>query len=339
MSAVTGRRVIFPQQGQVRLDAFDVRPPGAGELQVRTRYSLMSIGTETTILHGRYDPGTHFAARFSFPQLKTGVQAVAEVEAVGAGVDEFKRGDLIFMRMAHTSHWTLPAAQCSPVPRDVDLKNACWCGLAKTAFRAAHAAPFALGGNVLIVGAGPVGQMALRWARAAGVATIAVVDLAPLRLRLAAAAGATHCIEGTLAATRAAVLAASGRDGFDIIVDSTGNPAVFAEALGVAGLFGKLVLLGDTGYPSRQCLTSDVMTKGLTIVATHDHHDRDGWTQRRVDELFFKLLRNGSFPLDGLITHEFAPTDCERAYALASDRRGDAMGILFDWTGIGATGT
>lgn len=329
-----GYRIIFPQKGQVALEAFEARPPAEGEVQVRTLASLMSIGTETTILHAKYDPGTHFAARFSFPQRKTGVQAVAEVEAVGSGVTEFEPGDRVFMRMAHTSHWTLPAVQCSPVPGDVDPKLACWCGLAKTAFRAAHAAPFTLGGNVLIVGAGPVGQMALRWARAAGMATIAVVDLAPLRLALAAAGGATACLEGGMAERRDALRAISGGEGFDVVVDTTGNPAVFADALGAAAMFGKLVLLGDTGYPSRQSLTSDVMTRGLTIVATHDHQDRGGWTQRRIDALFFSLVQRGSFGLDGLITHEFSPRDCEAAYALASDRRDEAIGILYDWTGF-----
>ena len=119
---------------------------------------------------------------------------------------------------------------------------------------------------------------------------------------------------------------------FSLIVDTTGNPAVFAEALGLAARYGKLVLLGDTGYPSRQCLTSDVMTKGLTIVATHDHQDRGGWTQRRIDELFFKLALDGSFRLDGLITHEFRPDACREAYSLVTQRREDVVGVLFDWT-------
>jgi threonine dehydrogenase-like Zn-dependent dehydrogenase len=189
-----------------------------------------------------------------------------------------------------------------------------------------------LGGNALIIGAGPVGQMAIRWARAAGMADIAVMDLAALRLNLARRGGATECFQGELNALRETRLRASRPGGFDVVVDTTGNAAVFAQALGTIARFGKLVLLGDTGYPSRQCLTSDVMTQGLTIVATHDHHDRDGWTQRRIDALFFKLMREGAFPLDGLITHTFAPSACKEAYALASDHREQAVGVLFDWT-------
>lgn len=333
------RRIVFPERGRVRLDPFELRAPGAGEVQVAALASLMSIGTETTILHARYDAGTHFAARFSFPQLKTGVQTVGEVVAVGDGVTEFAPGDRVFMRMAHLSHWTLPAAQCSPVPAAVDPKLACWCGLAKTAFRAAHAAPFTLGGAVLVIGAGPVGQMAIRWAAAAGMRTIAVVDPAERRLPLATAGGATHSLAGTLVDRRAELSALAGGDGFEIVVDGTGNAAVFAAALGLVGTYGRLVLLGDTGYPARQCLSSDVMTRGLTIVATHDHHDRGGWTQRRIDALFFELVRRGAFPLAGLNTHEFSPLDCERAYAFVSAQREDAVGVVFDWATVGISAT
>jgi 2-desacetyl-2-hydroxyethyl bacteriochlorophyllide A dehydrogenase len=330
------RRIIFPEKGRVQLVPFEPPAPAAGEISVRTAYSLMSIGTETTILHAKYDPGTHFAARFSFPQLKTGVQAVAAVESVGAGVTEFQVGERIFMRMAHTSHWTLPAALCSPVPHGVNLKQAAWCGLAKTAFRAAHVAPFGLGGNALIVGAGPVGQMAVRWAKVAGMRKIAVADLGELRLQLADRGGATHCFRGPLIDLKDALLACAGGNGFDVVVDTTGSAPVFAQALGLAGTFGKVVLLGDTGYPTKQCLTSDMMTKGLTVIATHDHQDRDGWTQRKIDALFFSLMTNGTFALDGLITHEFSPMECDEAYALASDRRDEAVGVLFDWSQLDA---
>jgi 2-desacetyl-2-hydroxyethyl bacteriochlorophyllide A dehydrogenase len=326
----SGARIIFPEKGVVSLVSFDIRPPERGEVTVRTRYSLMSIGTETTILHQKYDPGTHFARMFSFPQLQTGVQAIGTVERVGAEVTEFVRGDLIFMRKAHASHWTLAAADCSPVPPNIDAKSACWCGLAKTAFRAAHAAPFSLGGRTLIVGAGPVGQMAVRWASAAGMQELVVVDLSEFRLQLARRGGATHTITGTLDQVRQD-LRNHATSAFEIVVEATGNPAVFGPLLGFAGMFGKVVLLGDTGYPGKQCLTSDLMTRGLTLVATHDHHDRGGWTQRKIDALFFELATTARFPLEGLITHEFKPDACVDAYRLASEARDQAVGVLFDW--------
>lgn len=325
-------RIVFPKRGQATVQEFDLPDMTDDSVRVRTICSLMSIGTETSILNRKYDPGTHYDRIFGFPQLKTGVQAVAVVEAIGTSVRDFKVGDRIYMRMAHGSHQVLPEALLSPIPDAVDSRDACWCGLAKTAFRAAWAAPFGLGRQVLIIGAGPVGQMALRWARSANVGLLAVSDLSEQRLAHARRGGATHTLCGDIAGQLEAIRAMNGGTGPDVVVEATGSPAVFPSALAAAARFGKVILLGDTGYPGRQHLSSDVMTKGLTIQATHDSHDRDGWTQRRIDELFFNSLIAERFDVSGLITHEFSPADCSEAYALATEQRGETMGILFDWS-------
>ena len=326
------QRIIFPKRGQAALQEFDLPDMADDSVRVRTLYSLMSIGTEISILNRKYDPGTHYDRIFGFPQLKTGVQAVAEVEATGASVTDFAEGDRIYMRMAHGSHQVMPESLLSPIPDAVDSKSACWCGLAKTAFRAACAAPFDLGRQVLIIGAGPVGQMAVRWARSANTGLLAVSDLSERRLAHARRGGATHSLCGDVAGQLEEIGEMNGGTGPDVVVEATGSPTVFPGALAAAARFGKVILLGDTGYPDHQHLTSDVMTKGLTIQATHDSHDREGWTQRKVDELFFASLIAGRFDVGGLITHEFSPEDCTEAYALAVERRGDAMGILFDWS-------
>ena len=328
------RRIVFPEKGRVELQNFELPEVTSKGVRVRTLYSLMSIGTETTILHQNYAPGTHYDKIFSFPQLKTGVQAIARIQSIGDGVRDFSVGDIVYMRMAHGSHQLLPEAQLSPVPAGIDLKQACWCGLAKTAFRAAWAGPFEERNSVLIAGAGPVGQMALRWASALGVANIVVCDLSALRLEHAARGGATTLLHGSVDEHAADLAAMNGGEGPSLLVDTTGSPAAFPLVLAAAGRFAKVLLLGDTGFPGQQCLTSDVMTKGLTIQATHDSHDVDGWTQRRVDEHFFERVAAGKFDLNGLITHEFSPEDCVEAYALASDRRDAAVGILYDWSGV-----
>ncbi len=325
-------RVIFPEKGKVALETFKLPGLGADQVVVRTHYSLMSIGTETIILNQKYDADTHFARMFSFPQLKTGVQAVGTVEDTGSAVTDCKPGDMIFMREAHGSHQVLPASACSPVPVNIDLKSACWCGLAKTAFRAAWAGQFETAQHILIIGAGPVGQMAVRWASSAGVDTLAVADISSCRLEHASRGGATMIIDRDIGQSLEAISTINNGAGPAVVVDTTGNAGVFKHALAAAGQFARVILLGDSGYPSRQCLTSDVMTRGLTIQATHDSHDRDGWTQRKIDAHFFQLVNEDRFNLNDLITHEFSPEQCTDAYEQADKRREETMGVLFDWT-------
>ena len=141
-------------------------------------------------------------------------------------------------------------------------------------------------------------------------------------------------IQGDIGNQINAIRKIDGGNGPSVIVDTTGNPEVFKHALSAAPMFGKVILLGDTGYPSRQCLTSDVMSKGLSVQAVHDSHDHYGGTQRRIDEKFFASVEDGRFDLTGLITHEFSPADCEKAYALVDEQREKVMGVLYDWSKI-----
>lgn len=328
----TARRIVFPARGEVILQPHTLPAPQPEEVLVRTLYSLMSIGTETTILHQRYAADSHFASMFSFPQLQTGVQAVGEVMATGAAVSEFAAGDRVYMRMAHGSHQLQAAQHCSPIPAAIDLQQACWAGLAKTAFRAACAAQFGPDQHVLIIGAGPVAQMLVRWAALENCASLCVLDLSASRLELAGRGGATQLLHGDITALLPDIQQLNAGAGPDTVIDVTGNPAVFQPALAAAARFGKVILLGDTGYPQQQHLSSALMTKGLTLQATHDSHDRDGWTQRRIDELFFAKLAAGHFPLADLITHRFLPRHCKEAYRVAEQERDTAMGILFDWS-------
>lgn len=325
------RRIIFPSKGEVELQAFNLPEPNDHEVLVAIHYSLMSIGTESTILHQRYAKGTHFDEMFSFPQLQTGVQAIGVIEAKGSAVEDFEKGQKVFVRMAHRSHVVLSAADCSPVPEGLNERDSCWCGLAKTAFRAAWAAPFRIGGQVLIVGAGPVGQMLLRWARAAGMQEIMVVDPAVQRLPFATAGGATATSASSLAEFGDGLALGLRSNALPLIVDTTGNSEVMKQAQALLAQYGKLVLLGDTGYPNKQSLSSHVMRKGLSIQAVHDSHDHDGWDQARIDKLFFDLVARGQFDLTNLITHEFQPEQCEQAYQLVEEQRDSVMGLIFDW--------
>ncbi len=116
-----------------------------------------------------------------------------------------------------------------------------------------------------------------------------------------------------------------------IVIDSTGNERVFATALGLAEKVGKVVILGDTGAPSKQQLTSDVITRGISIIGAHDDHETAEWTTSTITDLFLSLAGSGRFPLEGLNTHFFAPDDCAQAYEVVNRERARTMGVVFGW--------
>jgi threonine dehydrogenase-like Zn-dependent dehydrogenase len=123
-----------------------------------------------------------------------------------------------------------------------------------------------------------------------------------------------------------------------VVYDVTGAAPVFSVALTLLRRFGRLVLLGDTGTPSEQRLTGDVVTKALSIVGAHDSNpppistDYAYWSKQRMVELFFTYLLRGDMRVSDLMTHRFSPLDAPEAYRVLREERMMAMGVLFDWT-------
>jgi 2-desacetyl-2-hydroxyethyl bacteriochlorophyllide A dehydrogenase len=327
-------RIVFPRRGTVEVETFAPDALSDGSVRVRASYSLMSTGTEGIILHGLFDEGTHWAKWVSYPH-RPGYSMVGVVEEVGHGVTDFAVGDRVAARVGHASEHVVDEQLCTRVPDDVPLAEASWFGLAKIALVGARAAGYALGDSVAVIGAGPIGQMSVRWAAAAGVRSVVAVDTVAARLELARAGGATDVVAVPIDDGQEEIIAACGGRRPCVVVDSTGNAAAFAGVLGLVADRGRVVLLGDTGSPASQHLTSDVVIRGLSIVGAHDRHTQadagcDG--ERGLHELFFKLVSTGRFNLAGLNTHTFSPKDAQKAYEVAAQRRGDTMGIVFDWT-------
>jgi 2-desacetyl-2-hydroxyethyl bacteriochlorophyllide A dehydrogenase len=330
-SSTAARRLFFPAKQQVSIEAFDPGQPGRGEVLVRTRLSLMSTGTENIVFNRLFDPGTHWDHWVKYP-FYPGYTSVGVVEALGAEVTALKVGDRVAFRVGHRSHAVVEATECYPIPADVPFEHAVWFALAKIAFVGARAADYRLGDSALVIGAGPIGQMSIRWARAAGVGTILAVDTAAKRMPLAQAGGATAVINAPILEAREAILQAGGGKLPRVVIDSTGNAVVFSAALSLAADRGTVVILGDTGQPGNQVLTPDVITRGLTIVGAHDGHNTPEWNNATVSQLFFNLAASGRFSLEGLNTHVFKPEQCAEAYTTANRDRAITMGLVFDWS-------
>jgi 2-desacetyl-2-hydroxyethyl bacteriochlorophyllide A dehydrogenase len=329
-TSLAGQRLVFTGKQEVKLESFEIRAPNKDEIVVESHLTLMSTGTENIIYNRLFDPGTPVDNWVKYP-FYPGYLSVGHVTAVGSEVTGMKVADRVVSRVGHSSHFTMPSSLVYQVPDGIPDANAVWFGLAKIAWFGANAAQYRLGDSVLIIGAGPIGQMSIRWARVAGAASIIVVDSFPERIPFAQAGGATAAIVAPIEDAREAVLAANQNKLPRVVMDSTGNAAVFASALNLVRSHGTVVVMGDTGTPAKQHLTGDVVLRGIHIVGAHDSHDTEEWNTRTLTKLAFDLALSGRFPLDGLTTHSFTPSQCEEAYAQANRDRAKTMGIVFDW--------
>src|SRR5438105_4956138 len=217
------RAVRWHARGDVRVD--DVPPPPApadDEIQLRIRWCGI-CGTDVE----EYRGGPHFIPTRE-PHPLTGARAPltlghefsGTVVAVGARVSQFREGDLVAadtLIPCNTCRWcqahlpmlcdqlaalglmadgglaelcNAPAATCLPVPASVPADAAALAETAAVSIRAVGRGRIQRGDSVAVVGAGPVGLMALQASRARGASHVVVIDPLAERRSLALALGA-----------------------------------------------------------------------------------------------------------------------------------------------------
>ncbi len=323
------RRILFLDKGVVSFQEYAPEPLRPGTVRIRALTSLISTGTEGICLHRMFEEGTHWDEWVKYP-FRSGYSLVGEISEVDEG-SRFKLGDRVVSRMTHAEDSVANETQVMAVPDGMENDEAAWFALATIGFMGAKAGEFKLGDSVAIVGAGPIGQMALRWAVAAGAKHAVSIDTVPERLELALQGGATATVQST--AGEACEMLRHACDGElpRVVVDATGHASVFEQCLKLPRWLGRLVLLGDTGTPSQQRLTLDVVRRGIQVHGAHIMHETPDWSERNIVEFFMSLHQRGNFNLDGLNTHRFPAEQCVEAFELTTTRRSETMGVLFDW--------
>ncbi len=336
--------VYFTGPGRVELRHEPVSEPGAGQLLVRSRCSLISSGTECICLERNFEPGTHWDQWVRYP-FAPGYSTVGEVVAVGAGVSDWRVGDRVVLRRPHRQYHIVsaePDQRGCPmrVPDALSDEEAAWFSIANIVQNGIRRAAIQLGEHVVVVGLGILGQLAVQYARICGAWQVIGIDPAEPRCRVAAEHGATAVLPVPVQEARPAVEELTDGRLADVVMDVTGFAPVFATALGLTRCLGRFIVLGDTGYPSQQHLTSDLIRQGIAVLGAHDvHPPAQGnayywWSHAHMTALFFELVRRGQMRVADLVTHRYPATEAPQAYAMLTRDRSAALGVILDWTEV-----
>ncbi|MFN8516841.1 MAG: galactitol-1-phosphate 5-dehydrogenase [Thermomicrobiales bacterium] len=145
---------------------------------------------------------------------------------------------------AFADYVAAPARACYPLPGGMDAITGTLVEPLACALRAVEHAQVTLGSRVLILGAGPIGLLALASARRAGASMVAISDVNPARLELARSLGATHAINPATDDLAAILRAATGQFGCDSAIDAVGLPVTRRQAMGALRPAGRAIFLG-----------------------------------------------------------------------------------------------
>lgn len=191
----------------------------------------------------------------------------------------------------------------TPIGPGVALEAACLLGCAVTTglgivFNEAGLKP---GESLAVFGAGGVGLNVVQGARLVHGHPIVVVDVQPHKLEQARAMGATHALSAREEGIEPRLRELSGGRGFDVAVDTTGDPRVFELAYRVTGPAGRTVMAGVIPHERPVTIDPYPLHFGRRMIGSHGgatNPDRD-------IPRYAALAAQGALKLEEQITHRF----------------------------------
>ena len=178
-----------------------------------------------------------------------------------------------------------------------------------------------LGEDVLITGAGPIGCMAASIARHSGARHIVVTDINPYRLALAEKAGATVTVDVRKRQLEDVQAELGMKEGFDVAMEMSGNPAALNAILDNMCHGGKIALLGI--MPRKTEIDwNKVVFNMLTIKGIYGREMYETWYKMT------SMIQTG-LDISGLITHKFHYTEFKKGFDVM--RSGQSGKVILDW--------
>src|SRR5262249_6640534 len=178
-----------------------------------------------------------------------------------------------------------------------------------------------IGSEVLIVGAGPIGQLHLQSCKANGAASITVVDVMESKLELAKKLGATETV--VAASSLESKLKKIARYGFDVVIDATGVARVMQDSLKYVKNGGKYLVFGV-------CAPTDTIAISPFEIYRRDLEIIGSFAIRRTYDRAFKLMEHGVVKVQKLLSEALPVEELPRGLDMM--KRGAApMKLQVTW--------
>lgn len=321
-----GRVLRFVAPRRVEIRPVEIRPPEAGQILVRTRWSGISGGTELLAYRGELDETleldetiSSLRRTFRYP-FAYGYSCVGEVErSFGGGPSE---GTTVFAFHPHQDVFAVPAGDMVPV-EGVDGRVATLFPLLETALQVSLDAGSRVEEPVVVLGLGAVGALTAALLQRSG-ADVLGVDPRSDRRETAARFGIR--VVGA-SETREAVEAWTSGAGVPLVVDATGNPAALPIALELLAHEGEALVCSwygskDVRLPLGGAFHRRRVAIRSTQVSTIPSHLSSRWNVSRRRHAAMRLMTE--LPVKLLATHEVPFERATEAYA-ALDRRDEGL--------------
>lgn len=325
--------VVFTASKTVGIEETPIPKPGPMEVVIRTSATLVSIGTELSVLNGDYPAGSAWEQHGKFP-FYPGYNNIGIIVDAGPLADKSLIGKRVATYGKHAAYISSAASSLRLVPDGVSDEEAVFFTIAEIVMNGVRRSQVTWGEAATVFGLGLLGQFAARFASLAG-ADVFASDISDYRLSL---------LPSTIVTVNAAkekltdVVAAKTKSRMcDVAFEVTGDPDLIPGEIAMLRRQGRFVVLssprGKTSFDFHDLCNAP----SYTIIGAHNASHpsaasgENPWTQQRHAELYFDLVAQKRLDVRPLITRTVPYTEAPNEYASLMKDRSSVMGIVFNW--------
>jgi len=337
------RQAIMTEPGRIVFEDVPVPRPKKGEILLRIK-RIGICGSDIHVYHGKH-PFTKYP-------IVQGHEYCGIVEAIGEGVENIKPKTLA------TARPQLVCGKCGPckrgdynvcenlrvqgfqangcaqeffiVPKDrivplPDSMTPDQGALVEPAAVGAHSTARAgelKGKNVVVLGAGTIGNMVAQFVRARGAKNIFITDISDYRLQVAQKCGIKNTSNAKKESLADATKRVFGREGFQTAFEAVGAEQTIADAIQNIEKGGKIVVLG-VFEKKPQIDMSVVGEHEISLIGTLMYKHEDYIEAAR-------LISKGKIITEPLVTKHFPFNQYLDAYKYIEKQADKTMKIMID---------
>jgi L-iditol 2-dehydrogenase len=340
------RQAIMVEPGKIEFREIEKPDIGPGQVMMRTK-RIGVCGSDIHVYHGKH-PYTGYP-------IVQGHEVSGVVAAVGDGVTGFSVGDKITFApqvvcgecypckhgMYHIcenlkvmgfqtngtaqDYFPLPEDIVFRLPDEISLDHAAMIEPIAVAVHAVRKGGDVKGKQVLVLGAGTIGNLVAQVAKAFGARAVMITDVKEYKLEKAKACGIDFTLNTAETDLNQAILENFGSDRGDLILECVGVQATITQAVNNARKGTTIVVVGVFGDKPVVDLGL-VQDRELKLVGTLMYQDSDY-------EAAIDLVREGKMCLDELITHRFKFDQYLEAYQTIEESGGEYMKVMIELDG------
>ena len=181
------------------------------------------------------------------------------------------------------------------------------------------------GENVVVIGPGPIGLLALQAAKLKLPGSVTMLGTRLERLQLAVNLGATHTINVCKTDPYEAVMDITGGKSADVILLCAGTEDAWNLAGRILAPYGRVVVEALPPAHNTQWTVPvfDFTAKSISYIGV------SGYTAAQFGTVL-ELMQSKKINVESLITHRFRLKDYKEAFETADKRKGGAIKVVFE---------